>query len=230
MAVRDHLHHVRKMRAIVTTVDPEKREIHVRGADGGDRQLAVFDVPVYWVWPRVGETWSIYEENGYWILGHRFLDQDEDAALRSLNEGDPWTDIINNVAYTTYTPTWSGGVLTLGTGGTNSASWIRLGRTVHLHGRLTLGTGASWSGTDSNLSLPVTAIASTMVGSLYAYDSSATAYYTGMLHILSGTPTVASPFFFTNGGQGSRPGAGSTPFTWADGDLMRYNITYEAAS
>lgn len=89
MAIRDHVHRVSKMRVLITTVDPSQRLIHAVGADGGAKQIAIFDVPSQFTWPVEGEQWSAYEENGYWYLGNKFLDPQESADFESLNPGDP---------------------------------------------------------------------------------------------------------------------------------------------
>lgn len=76
------------MRVYITAVDPAQRLIHAVGADGGAKQLSVFEVPAYFIWPQVGEQWTAYEENGYWYLGHKFLNPDDSAIFESLNPGD----------------------------------------------------------------------------------------------------------------------------------------------
>jgi hypothetical protein len=91
MAVRDHINRVNKLRAQVITVDPSQRLIEVATADGGLRQLSVYDVPSQFTWPLEGEEWSIYEENGYWYLGNKWLDPDESELFEAMNPGDSLT-------------------------------------------------------------------------------------------------------------------------------------------
>lgn len=80
---------VAKLRAQITTVDPASRVIEVATVDGAARRLFVADIdPAGFVWPQVGEEWSIYDENGYWRLGAKFLSQDESALFESLQPGD----------------------------------------------------------------------------------------------------------------------------------------------
>lgn len=90
MAIKDHVNKVAKMRISITAVDPTQRLIHAVGADGGAKQISVFEVPAYFIWPQVGEQWTAYEENGYWYLGHKFLNSEESDAFQSLNPGDPY--------------------------------------------------------------------------------------------------------------------------------------------
>ena len=91
MAVRDHINRVNKLRAQVITVDPSQRLIEVTTADGGLRRLSVYDVPSQFTWPLEGEEWSIYEENGYWYLGNKWLDPDESELFEAMNPGDSLT-------------------------------------------------------------------------------------------------------------------------------------------
>lgn len=88
MAVRDHINRVNKLRAQVITVDPSQRLIEVTTADGGLRRLSVYDVPSQFTWPLEGEEWSIYEENGYWYLGNKWLNPDESELFESMSPGD----------------------------------------------------------------------------------------------------------------------------------------------
>lgn len=90
MAVRDHINRVNKLRAQIVTVDPSQRLIQVVTADGGLRQLSVYDIPSQFTWPLEGEEWSIYEENGYWYLGNKWLNPDEDEEFKNLSPGDTY--------------------------------------------------------------------------------------------------------------------------------------------
>lgn len=88
MAIGDHFHRAPKLRAKITTVDPTQRLIEVVTIDGAARRLAIWDVPSGFTWPAEGEDWSIFEENGYWKLGNKFLSPDESATLESLAPGE----------------------------------------------------------------------------------------------------------------------------------------------
>lgn len=91
MPVRDHMSRVNKLRAKIITVDPSQRLIQVATADGGLRQISVWEVPTNFTWPVQDEQWTIYEENGYWYLGGKILNVEEDEILRSLSPGDSYT-------------------------------------------------------------------------------------------------------------------------------------------
>jgi hypothetical protein len=87
MAVSDHVGTVSKLRAKILTVDPSRRIIEAAANDAYARRIALFDVPQGFVWPQEGEEWSIYEENGYWRLGNRYLDPEENDALQDFAPG-----------------------------------------------------------------------------------------------------------------------------------------------
>jgi hypothetical protein len=91
MAIRDHVQRVRKLRGRVTTVDPSQRIVEVVTADGNAHRVYITDISAGgFVWPIEGEDWSIYEENGMWVLGNKFLNQDEAVELESLQPGDTY--------------------------------------------------------------------------------------------------------------------------------------------
>lgn len=90
--IDSRMNRVPKQRATIVTVDPSQRLIEVATSDGGIRRLAVFDIPSYFTWPVQGEEWSIYEENGYWRLGDKYLSREEDERLRNLQPGGSLLD------------------------------------------------------------------------------------------------------------------------------------------
>lgn len=90
MAMSDHVTRVAKLRGRITSIDPAQRIIEVATVDGNARRLFVSDIPNGFVWPVVNETWSIYEENGLWVLGNKFLNPDEAAVLESLQPGEKY--------------------------------------------------------------------------------------------------------------------------------------------
>lgn len=87
MSVADHIARTSKLRTVVTTVDPSQRIIEVATKDGTVRRLAIFEIPNGFRWPREGEEWTIYQENGYWYLGSPILSSEDDEQLRSLQPG-----------------------------------------------------------------------------------------------------------------------------------------------
>lgn len=93
MAIKDHVTRVAKRRARVTLVDPSQRIIEVADATGRAHRLWVGDVSNSWTWPKVNEEWSIYEENGLWVLGSKFLSPEEAKVFESQNPGDQYPPI-----------------------------------------------------------------------------------------------------------------------------------------
>lgn len=88
MAIKDHVSRVSKLRARIVTVDPTQRLIEVVTPDAAVRRLAVFETPPSFTWPKEGEEWSIYQENGYWYLGNRFANIDDPVKIEDLQPGD----------------------------------------------------------------------------------------------------------------------------------------------
>lgn len=129
---------------------------------------------------------------------------------------------VGNAAWTTFTPTVSGG-LTVGNG-TWSAGYMQIGKTVHLRIRFTLGTTSAVTGALS-LGLPVTgALASYGVGLLTAGGTSYPAT------LLSGTTSVNIYAQNAAGTYLTRTNTSATiPGTWASTDSFNLAITYEAA-
>lgn len=128
-------------------------------------------------------------------------------------------------AWQSYTPTIT--TVTLGTGGTNTGRWVKIGRTVHAAGRVALGTSGSLTGTDIPISLPV-ATAGYHTGVAFAYDTSPGAMYLGGCFCYPASDEV---YVRLGNGSGSVVSLGAgTPFTWASGDSLQWQLTYEAAS
>lgn len=90
MPISDHFSRVSKRRVIITTVDPSQRLVYATDKSGLGVQIFVNDIPPSFTWPQENEEWSIYEENGYWRLGYKFLNPDESAVLQSLSPGDTY--------------------------------------------------------------------------------------------------------------------------------------------
>lgn len=88
MPLKDHFNRVPRLRGTITTVDPSQRLIEISTADGNIRRLAIFDVPSHFTWPKQGEEWGCYEENGYWYLGNKWLNPDESAAFEAMQPGE----------------------------------------------------------------------------------------------------------------------------------------------
>lgn len=118
--------------------------------------------------------------------------------------GGPWQS---------YTPTYSGNI----GNGSLEARYKKIGRTVHLYVNLTFGSTT----TTGTFGFPVSAVGSRNVGTCVCRDLSATQTYT-MLAMQSSTAIQI---------RGSAGSISSTsPFTWATGDEIAFQMTYESSS
>lgn len=127
---------------------------------------------------------------------------------------DVWTD---------YTPVWaaSGTAVALNNG-TITGRYIRSGKLVVAEANLTMGSTTTFGTGNYTITLPITARAgATPIGAALMYDASSDANRRPGAAVLSGTGAVS---FFADGTVGQL-----APFTWANGDIIRFTITYEAA-
>jgi len=129
-------------------------------------------------------------------------------------------------AWTAYTPTLTG--FTLGTGGTMTARYAKLGKTVHGYVHITLGT--SFTLTGLQLSLPVAKQASTTyVNAAWTLTSTGAGDWPAINRYE--TTDVVAAYVMTASGTYVAPANASTtiPFTWKSTDKILVAFTYEAA-
>ncbi len=136
--------------------------------------------------------------------------------------GSAWQDVVIEGAWDSWTPTMTqSGSVTF----TNTRSrYVRQGRLITMQAAMDV-TGSGTSGNDIIVgNLPVTAAAAAgMVGSFYYLDSGSTIYSGTVL----GSTTTTLKFFVSGNGNAM----GTNPaFACASGDLLRFEVTYEAAS
>lgn len=80
---------MQKSRATITACDPSQRLVQGQLKDGGQISIAVFEIPPAFRWPIVGEIWSIYKENYYWMLGGRVnVDSQEVSPVTEMQPGE----------------------------------------------------------------------------------------------------------------------------------------------
>jgi hypothetical protein len=93
MAVKDFMKpgYGPRMGCTILTVDPKQRKIEAILKDGAAVQVAVFDTPGFFVWPKVGERWTIHKYNGIWMLNHR-LGTEDDHQIDDLEPGQAKID------------------------------------------------------------------------------------------------------------------------------------------
>jgi len=154
----------------------------------------------------------------------------KDGALAIETLGDAIDTSVGTglLAWTTYTPTLTN--ITLGTGGTTSFKYAKLGKVVVVRGNITLGTSGTVTGANT-VTLPVTANSDYVVGVPMGdvIFTNNTNYYPGTVLTIS-TTTVR--LLATNAAGtiavASEP-TSTSPFTWASGHKFLMTFTYEAA-
>lgn len=87
--LKHHINSVAKQRGTVISVDPSQMiiEVATSAIDGDGKRIAVYEFPNNFVWPRVGEIWSIYQEGTDWILGNKIPNDDEVEAMQNSVPG-----------------------------------------------------------------------------------------------------------------------------------------------
>lgn len=108
---------------------------------------------------------------------------------------------------------------------------MQVGKLVHAYGRITFGTTSTFGTGTYSLSLPVTAsanaLAAAAAGTGQMFDISAG--FLGLAEVFIAT-TTTHRFEFGATYLGTDTAAGAaTPWTWANTDIISWNITYEAA-
>lgn len=131
-------------------------------------------------------------------------------------------------AWQSWTPTWTN--LTVGNATVNS-HYVQIGKTVHFYINLTLGSTSSVSG-DVSFTLPVTASSnfttSQPIGIVRIRDSGV-ATYMGNTEIKSNADAYARVHNASSTYVAQQSISSTIPMTWATGDTMQIEGTYEAA-
>lgn len=72
----------------ISKVDPANRVIEAILKDATTVQIAVFDSPGLFIWPKVDEYWTIHQREGFWMLDHRAESYDDEQKIADLNPGE----------------------------------------------------------------------------------------------------------------------------------------------
>lgn len=72
----------------IVTVDTRSRRIDAQLKDFGIIQVALYDVPTAFRWPKEGEMWTVVRENGDWFLRNPAQAPDATFTIEKLNAGD----------------------------------------------------------------------------------------------------------------------------------------------
>jgi hypothetical protein len=149
----------------------------------------------------------------------------EDSNTYTFWNGSAWNDLLWGDAWVAYTPTLSN--ITLGSGGTSSFFYQRVGKMVNVRGRVTLGTSGALSGV-ATFTLPVNAITADQFWQSGTILNDSGTFYAGVVRVGTSTATVlamnASATYTT-----AVNTALNIPFTWAVGDILNVGFSYEAA-
>lgn len=134
--------------------------------------------------------------------------------------------------YQAYTPTF--GVISIGDG-TLAAQYCRVNNFVHAFGSLTFGSTTTIA-VNATMTLPVNTVntengaVGSILGGVTYYDASAFLTYRGTI---DGRNAASNCAFWVNNTSATYETAtsptASIPFTWATGDIIRWNIFYKAA-
>lgn len=150
-------------------------------------------------------------------------------AIRTLGNGIDTSTGKGLLAWQAYTPTLSG--LSLGTGGTRVFSYCQIGKTVHVKGVITLGTGFSFSGGAVDIGTPVNS-----TGYVLGLSTGTAMFFNGANYFYGTNISIGNPANFrviatvASGTYAYNADIISTvPFTWAAGHKIFVTYTYEAA-
>lgn len=128
--------------------------------------------------------------------------------------------------WTSYTPTWGGSVSNPSVGnGSITGSYAKVGKLVHVRIALVIGSTSTGGSGRWTFTLPFAPAAQQALTAV-AEDTSASSRYGGAAWITPGTGVFAVAL-----GSGGNAGVSSTvPFTWANGDQLYINGTYESST
>lgn len=133
--------------------------------------------------------------------------------------------------YQAYTPTFTNASVG---NGTLAAQYCRVNNFVHAFGSLTFGSTTTIS-SGAFFTLPVLSVtaemgATGMVLGTVSYITAAGAVTKGTLNGMSAASAATFWVITTSGTYEGQAGPSATiPFTWATGDIIRWNIMYKAA-
>lgn len=135
-------------------------------------------------------------------------------------------------AWSTYTPTLTN--ITLGNG-TLAGRYRAVGKTVDFLITLTFGSTTSITGSNSKMTLPVTALSGNWTsGDCAGYDTSANQWFPLCIFTAAAGGGASTADFLiktynTSAGSNAVTISSSAPFTWATGDVLTIRGKYEAA-
>jgi hypothetical protein len=143
------------------------------------------------------------------------------------------TDIRDNLkaigdAWTAYTPTWtgSGGNPAIGNG-TIGGLYVAAGKLIHFKIRIVMGSTTTYGSGNYSLSLPVAIATNGVLGAQCQFIDGASLYYHGTSFLESSTTFRIG--LVSNAAANITSITPTSPFTWANTDVLTVSGTYEAA-
>jgi len=149
-----------------------------------------------------------------------------DVNTITLYTGSAWVDVANIGAWTAYTPNASG----WSTLATEAGAYQKIGRQVTARGAVVAGASTLFT-TQLILELPFAAAATQWMYGGNLTDASSGVITPCAWGIGQGASIQLVPYAMSGDNQINNVGLTSTvPWTWADGDIVHWVITYEATS
>lgn len=176
-------------------------------------------------------TGELIRYNGTnWVDDRAALDDLSDVTITSATtedelrwNGSAW---VNDQAWTAYSPAWTGSVTnpTIGNGSITGA-YRRRGDTVTMRVEILIGSTTTFGSGDYFISLPLSASTSySQIVPLYGLDSGTTNYVALLLFGRAITDGAKGKWIFD---QVAAPGSPTSPFTWANNDVVVVTGSYE---
>lgn len=167
------------------------------------------------------EDVTVVDAGGY------FAGAEVEAVLAELAAGTPFD-------YSTYTATWvaTGGGAAIGDS-VVVARYLQIGKFVHCYGSITFGSTATFGSGAYRFGFPVNCSTSmssgdaNLAGNLRLYDTSTASWYSTMSPWAASASTFGALYGATYGGTITEVGNAS-PWAWAVGDVIGWNLVYEA--
>lgn len=143
---------------------------------------------------------------------------------------DTDVDTIADMTWANFAAVWTAATTNPVVGnGEIISRYQQTGKLITFSGRISMGSTTTYGSGAWSVSIPATAKTTTVnqigyPGAAYLSDASNSANRQGGICILSGTTALV----FVGGTGGGSVGS-TVPFTWASGDSLQWNLTYEAA-
>jgi hypothetical protein len=164
--------------------------------------------------------------NGWTTPDDTDLVKDGALAIRDLGQEIDTSVGEGLLAWKTWAPTLSAGWLN--GNGTYIARYAQIGKIVHVYLFFTVGSTTT-KGTGMTFSLPVTAAANQTHANGNSFQEVAGTGFQGLIR-LSSTTTAINQQIDANGTYLRTTGTSATvPATWATGNTVYFNFTYQAA-